>query len=262
MDVSFTKLMKSAGLSENLIRTFEAYYSKLERGETGKISKQDVSPPSPKNLVEYENIRSYRKKEILKHTVIIKLNGGLGTSMGLSKAKSLLPVKGNMNFLDIITRQVLALRSQTAYDIPLIFMNSFNTEQDTLSYLDKYPDLFKQEYPLSFVQNKFPRIRKNDLKPFEAHDPKAMWNPPGHGDLYTAISSSGLLDKLIDNGYRYAFVSNSDNLGATLDPAIPNYMQEQNISFLMEVCLRSSADKKGGHLGEDRDGRLLLREIA
>jgi len=254
--------MRAEGLSETVIKTFEAYFTRLEKGETGKISKKEIVPPSEKNCIDYDQIRSSHDTSALKHTAIIKLNGGLGTSMGLSKAKSLLPVKGNMNFLDIITRQVLTLRAQTGFDIPLIFMNSFNTEADTLGYLEKYPDLQKQDFPLSFVQNKFPRIRQSDLKPFESQNRNAMWNPPGHGDLYTAITSTGLLEQLIDKGYRYVFVSNSDNLGATPEPSIPAFMEENRISFLMEVCIRTQADKKGGHLSEDRDGRLLLREVA
>ncbi|MDZ4181666.1 MAG: UTP--glucose-1-phosphate uridylyltransferase, partial [Candidatus Cloacimonadaceae bacterium] len=203
-----------------------------------------------------------RNPAMLKSIAMIKLNGGLGTSMGLSKAKSLLPVKGNMTFLDIIVRQILALRASTGYEVQLLFMNSYNTETDTLDYLKKYPDLSRGDLPLSFVQNKFPRVRQDDLKPFEHKDKQQMWNPPGHGDIYAALSASGLLDKLIDRGYRYAFVSNSDNLGATIDTAIPAYMEKHGIHFLMEVCERSETDKKGGHLCQDRHGQLLLREIA
>ncbi|HNQ43756.1 MAG TPA: UTP--glucose-1-phosphate uridylyltransferase, partial [Candidatus Cloacimonadota bacterium] len=200
--------------------------------------------------------------DLLKHTVVIKLNGGLGTSMGLSKAKSLLPVKGNMNFLDIITRQVLTLRAVSGYDVQLLFMNSFATEADTLAYLEKYPDLSRQDLPISFVQNKFPRIKQEGLQPYLNPDSAKNWNPPGHGDIFTALSSGGILDKLIAKGYRYAFVSNSDNLGATVDTAITAYMDEHNVPFLMEVCSRSPMDKKGGHLAEDQSGQLLLREIA
>lgn len=262
MNQQFSKLMKSEGLSDPVIRTFASYFDKLAQGEAGFISKAEIKPPGGNNVVEYETIRSNPRTDLLKQTVVIKLNGGLGTSMGLSKAKSLLPVKGNMNFLDIITRQVLTLRASTGYDVQLLFMNSFATEADTLAYLEKYPDLSRQDLPISFVQNKFPRIRQQDLMPYSNTDGEKNWNPPGHGDIYTALSSSGLLDKLIAKGYRYAFVSNSDNLGATVDTAIPAFMEEHNVPFLMEVCARSPMDKKGGHLAEDHAGQLLLREIA
>lgn len=254
--------MKAAGLADDVIRTFSAYYDQLQSGEQGMISRGMIDPPSPDNVIDLSAMTQYRKQNILKSIAVIKLNGGLGTSMGLSAAKSLLPVKGNMNFLDIITRQVLALRSGTGYEVLLMFMNSYNTEADTLNYLEKYPDLSRQKLPISFLQNKFPRIRQDNLKPYENEDPDKMWNPPGHGDIFAALSSSGLLDKMIDAGYRYAFVSNSDNLGATVDTCIPAYMEANDIHFLMEVCARTEADRKGGHLCQDKHGQLMLREVA
>lgn len=262
MQNQFNKVMKAEGLDEALIRTFGSYYDSFAAGEKGIISASEVRPPSADNLVDYNQIKDYARTDILKKVVVIKLNGGLGTSMGLSQAKSLLPVKGNMNFLDIISRQVLTLRAQSGYDVLLLLMNSYVTQEDTLKYLSKYPDLSKQDIPISFVQNKFPRIRQDDLQPYESADKDKCWNPPGHGDLFASIAKDHLLDRLIDQGYRYAFVSNSDNLGATVDTAIPAYMEKQDLSFLMEVCDRSVNDKKGGHLCEDKSGQLMLREIA
>ncbi len=262
MNIAFVKLMKAEGIGDEVIRTFIAYYDKLCKGDTGKLSRTDIQVPTEHNLVRYDDIRHERSSEILKRTVIIKLNGGLGTSMGLSKAKSLLPVKGNMTFLDIIARQILFLRAQSGNDCALLMMNSFTTHDDTVRHLGRYPDLDRQPIPMYFIQNKFPRIRRDDLMPLEHSDSSKLWNPPGHGDLYTAISSTGILDKLVEKGYRYAFVSNSDNLGATMDTSIPLYMEKNNIQFVMEVCERTPADSKGGHLCEDRQGHLMLRELA
>lgn len=89
-----------------------------------------------------------------------------------------------MNFLDIISRQVLTLRASSGYDVLLLFMNSFSTEADTIQYLSKYPDLGKQDIPLSFVQNKFPEFGRIICKPSESPNKAQMWNPPGHGDIY------------------------------------------------------------------------------
>ena len=260
MSTPFIRLMKQEGLRDEVIRTFDVYYQKLANGEKGLISEDEIKPPSEKNLIDYQQIKHLSRTSLLKNTVVIKLNGGLGTSMGLSKAKSLLPVKNNLNFLDIISRQVLTLRSISGYNVLLLFMNSFNTEADTLKYLEKYPDLSKQDFPLSFLQNKFLRIRQDNLLPYENKERKLMWNPPGHGDIYTALGD--LLGKMIAKDYRYAFVSNADNLGAVVDTSIPAFMEDNTIPFVMEVCLRSPMDKKGGHLCEDKSGQLLLREIA
>ncbi len=262
MQNQFVRAMKSEGLSDAVVRTFTAYYEALREGSSGQIPESDVSPPGAQSVLSYEELESADNKSLLKKIAVIKLNGGLGTSMGLSQAKSLLPVKGNMNFLDIITRHVLALRSGSGYDVQLLFMNSFATHQDTMEYLKKYPDLAKQDLPISFVQNKFPRINQEDLSFFNHKDKDKRWNPPGHGDLYTAISASGILEKLIAKGYEYAFVSNADNLGATVDTGIAAYMEKNDVPFVMEVCERTEMDSKGGHLAEDKSGQLLLREIA
>nr|MDK2850659.1 UTP--glucose-phosphate uridylyltransferase [Candidatus Cloacimonadota bacterium] len=254
--------MKSEGLSDLVIRTFSAYYETLESGNLGQIPESAIHPPTDKSVLDFSELSTDQDSSMLKKIAVIKLNGGLGTSMGLSSAKSLLPVKGNMTFLDIISRHILALRASSGYDVQLLFMNSFATHDDTLKYLSKYPDLMKQKLPISFLQNKFPRIKQEDLAIFDHKDKNKRWNPPGHGDLYLSIAQQGILEELLANGYCYAFVSNADNLGATVDTTIPNYMEKHDIPFVMEVCERTEMDSKGGHLAEDSQGQLLLREIA
>jgi UTP--glucose-1-phosphate uridylyltransferase len=93
-------------------------------------------------------------------------------------------------------------------------------------------------------------------------DPDLEWCPPGHGDIYTALVTSGMLNLLLTAGYEYAFVANADNLGAALDPAILGYFVAERLPFLMEATDRTAADRKGGHLARATDGRLILRESA
>jgi UTP--glucose-1-phosphate uridylyltransferase len=108
-----------------------------------------------------------------------------------------------------------------------------------------------------------PKLRADDLRPIGwPADPELEWAPPGHGDLYTALLTSGMLDTLVDRGYRHVFISNSDNLGATLEPRILAWIAREEVPFLMEVTDRTEADRKGGHLARRRGGGLVLREIA
>jgi UTP--glucose-1-phosphate uridylyltransferase len=94
-------------------------------------------------------------------------------------------------------------------------------------------------------------------------DPELEWCPPGHGDLYPALRSSGMLGALLDRGYRYAFVSNADNLGAVLDPDLLAWFAASGAPFAMEVVIGTELDRKGGHIARRRDsGRLVLRETA
>ena len=88
------------------------------------------------------------------------------------------------------------------------------------------------------------------------------WNPPGHGDIYIALETSGILEKLLQADYRYAFISNIDNLGATLDTEILAYIESHSLPFLLEVTKRTEMDRKGGHLARHKNGHLVLREAA
>lgn len=258
---AFKQIMQEADLNDSVIETFIKYYNQLTEGHTGKLSNKDIEAPNRLNLINYE-VLTKQDNDLLNQLAVIKLNGGLGTSMGLDKAKSLLPVKGEMTFLDILANQIMALREKYNSNIPLIFMNSYRTRQDTLELLDNYKNLKLDDLDLDFLQNKYPRIRQDNMLPLNLEDDDQNWNPPGHGDIYSALYSSGLLDSLLDKGYNYAFISNSDNLGAVIDPHILTYMDREKIPFIMEVCRRTEMDKKGGHLAQTKNGNLILREVA
>ncbi len=138
-------------------------------------------------------------------------------------------------------------------------MNSFATREPSLAAL---PDEIEVDVGVDFVQNKIPKILADTGMPAEWPDnPDLEWCPPGHGDLYTALQTSGMLERLLDAGYRYAFVSNVDNLGAVLDPRILAWFADSGAPFASEAIDRTEADKKGGHLAR-HDGGLVLRESA
>jgi UTP--glucose-1-phosphate uridylyltransferase len=182
--------------------------------------------------------------------------------MGMTTAKSLLTVKDGLSFLDVIARQIEALGNRFGCAVPLVLMNSFRTRDDSLAVLARYGKL-SSDLPPDFLQHKVPRIRADDLTPVEwPSEPAYEWAPPGHGDIYTALLSSGMLDRLLDAGHRTAFVSNADNLGALLDLDLLGWFVASGAPFAMEVKRRTHADRKGGHLARLRNGRLTLREIA
>lgn len=253
----FLSRMEAEALPPIFIQTFAHYYEQLRTGQTGYISEAEIEPVMQIPDVEQFPHRLEKiGEQALQKTAVIKLNGGLGTSMGLAKAKSLLPVKDDYTFLDIIARQ-----AQLA-DVPLLLMNSFSTESDSLELLAKYPDL-NDDLPLSFLQHKEPKIRQDDFMPVDwPRNPDLEWCPPGHGDIYTALVTSGTLQALLEKGYEYAFVSNADNLGAVVDFSILGFFVENQLPFMMEVADRTEMDKKGGHLAKRLDGQLILRESA
>ncbi|HMJ65465.1 MAG TPA: UTP--glucose-1-phosphate uridylyltransferase [Candidatus Binatia bacterium] len=254
--------MKASGIAPPTIRAFRRAVHRVIGGDKGLISEASIEPAE--NLTQIEALPSKTEASLLNELVVIKLNGGLGTSMGLDRAKSLLPVKGSDTFLDFIARQILALRRERNSKQPAFYlMNSFSTRRDTLEYLRKYPDL-DDDGTLDFLQSKVPKLDARSFEPISwPENPDLEWCPPGHGDLYPSIIASGLLDRFLDRGIKYLFVSNSDNLGATVDLRILSHLAETNASFLMEVTERTAADRKGGHLARRKsDGRLVLRESA
>ena len=255
--------MLAAGVHPLAIEVFAHHYRQLERGETGMIPESTIEPLAMPALADAE-IDDEVGVRALRETAVIKLNGGLGTSMGMERAKSLLCVRRGLSFLDIIARQVLHLRQAHGARLPVIFMNSFRTSADTLAALHRYADLPVDGIPLELLQNKEPKLLARDLMPVSwPKDPTLEWCPPGHGDIYTAMSASGLVRTLLDAGYRQVFMSNADNLGAVAEPRVAGWFAQSGAPFAIEAVRRTPSDRKGGHFATRKaDGRIVLRETA
>ncbi len=265
IEASLAKL-RADGAADAVVAAFRHAAESLEAGDTGLLREDELSPVAGLPDADRLEDPGADVAGLLDRTVIIKLNGGLGTSMGMTRAKSLLEVKDGLSFLDIGARQVLALRERFAAQaprLPLVLMNSFATRADSLAALERYDGL-SADLPADIVQSRVPKLLDDgSLMPASwPADPALEWAPPGHGDLYPALAGSGMLATLVERGYRYAFVSNADNLGAVLDPRILAWLAHEQIPFLMEVADRTAADRKGGHLARRADGGLVLREVA
>lgn len=255
----FVARMRAAHLDEAAIAAFCDAYAQIASGATGMMPEASITPVA--HLPQLADLATYLDagRAALARTVVLRLNGGLGTGMGLEQAKSLLEVRNGDTFLDIVAKQHRYLMAQTGVAMPLLFMNSFATDADTQALLAQYPDVPAQYV----VQGRIPKVRVDTLAPVDwPENPALEWCPPGHGELYRVLWSSGVLDTLIAHGYEYLFSANIDNLGATPDLALLGYMATQQIPFLMEVTARTDADRKGGHLAQAADGRLVLRESA
>ncbi|MDR0436017.1 MAG: UTP--glucose-1-phosphate uridylyltransferase [Propionibacteriaceae bacterium] len=255
--------MAVANVNASAQAVFAEYYRQLEAGVTGMIAEADVEPLGD---VATPDLDAWDTADVaaLSRTVLIRLNGGLGTSMGLAQAKSLLPVREGATFLDIIARQVLAARSRYGIRLPLVFLHSYNTRDDCLNALARYPELPVADLPLDMMQSQEPKLLLTDLTPVSwPTNPALEWCPPGHGDLYPTLLESGMLDALIDAGFCYASVSNSDNLGCIPSPALAGWFARSGAPYAAEVTLRTPMDLKGGHIVRRRsDGQLILRETA
>src|SRR5436309_520221 len=163
LSASLDKL-RAAGAPEVALDTFAYYYRQLAAGERGTLPESEIEPLDEVPAFDQLSEGGDDAREALRHTVVLKLNGGLGTSMGMTRAKSLLEVKDGLTFLDIVARQVLAVRERFGVRLPLVLMNSFYTRDNSLAALERYPDL-NSDVPLDFVQGKFPKLLPDSLAP-------------------------------------------------------------------------------------------------
>jgi len=213
------------------------------------------------NYADLEEVNPEKNRELLNKLCVLKLNGGLGTTMGCTGPKSVIEVRSEQTFLDLTVQQIAHLNKESSTNVPLILMNSFNTHEETQKIVEKYRNENVKVY--NFNQSRYPRIYKESFLPmpkdYKGH--LSDWYPPGHGDLYEAFNNSGLLDEMIAQGRDYAFISNVDNLGAVVDCQILNHLATTKCEYIMEVTNKTRADVKGGTL-IDYEGKAKLLEIA
>ncbi|XP_065919352.1 UTP--glucose-1-phosphate uridylyltransferase-like [Dysidea avara] len=256
----------SLGADDTVKRQMSEFYELFKRyieGEQTEVSWDKLGLLPAEVVVDHSSIAPVEtNKGLLDKLVVLKLNGGLGTSMGCEGPKSLIYVRDDKTFLDLTVQQIEYLNEEYESDVPLVLMNSFNTHMDTEKIKHRY------EHRVSlhmFEQSKFPRISKESLRPLPktVDSPHSSWYPPGHGDIYRSLLRSGLLEKFISQGKEYIFISNVDNLGATVDLEILNFLvnQKHPPEFIMEVTDKTRSDVKGGTL-VNYDGKIRLLELA
>ncbi|MFT0848633.1 UTP--glucose-1-phosphate uridylyltransferase [Actinomycetaceae bacterium L2_0104] len=254
--------MQRAGIGESEIASFVRVLRRVVAGEKALLPEETIEPLSdPDHLDEIENIDV--DSDALKKTAVLKLNGGIGTTMGLKGPKSLLEAHGGKSFLDIAILQIQRLRATYGAELPFILLNSTATQSQTNAALQGR-GLEVEGLPLSVLQTVVPRLDPVTLEPIEwPLNSSLEWAPPGHGDLYGVLIRSGLLYELLERGYRYLFVANADNLGAVPDPRIATWFQNTGADFAAEVVRRDAMDVKGGHFARHREsGTIVLRELA
>jgi UTP--glucose-1-phosphate uridylyltransferase len=259
---SAAQKMRDAGAHEEAVRAFESAYRRLESGQETMLPSSELEPAG--DVPSLDGLPDVDAADALVDVAMIKLNGGLATTMGLQEPKSLVEARDGHSFLEIIVGQTLALRRRYGVRLPLVLMNSDATRDATQRALADFDEIEHEGIDPDFMQSMIPKLEADALTPVEwAPAPALEWSPPGHGDVYGALRRSGMLTALLEQGFRYAMISNSDNLGAQLDPRIAAHMAAEEIPFLMEVVQGTAADRKGGHIARRLDdGQLVLRETA
>ncbi|KAF5457553.1 hypothetical protein F2P56_021648 [Juglans regia] len=253
-------------ISENEKTGFVNLVARYLSGEAQHVEWSKIQTPTDEVVVPYESLAPaphdpVETKKLLDKLVVLKLNGGLGTTMGCTGPKSVIEVRNGMTFLDLIVIQIENLNSKYGCNVPLLLMNSFNTHDDTLKIVEKYSSSNIEIH--TFNQSQYPRLVVDDFSPLpsKGQTDKDGWYPPGHGDVFPSLKNSGKLDALLTQGKEYVFVANSDNLGAVVDLKILNHLVRNQNEYCMEVTPKTLADVKGGTL-ISYEGRVQLLEIA
>ncbi|KAL9248804.1 UTP--glucose-1-phosphate uridylyltransferase-like protein [Drosera capensis] len=251
-------------ISESEKSGFINLVSRYLSGEAQYIDWRKIKTPTDDIVVPYDTVASPPEDpavicELLDKLVVLKLNGGLGTTMGCTGPKSVIEVRNGLTFLDLIVQQIENLNSKYGCKVPLVLMNSFNTHDDTLKIVEKYSKSNVEIH--TFNQSQYPRLVVEDFVPLpsKGHAGKDGWllrridvesstlsikyivcNAPY--DVFPSLKNSGKLDLFLSQGKEYVFVANSDNLGAIVTP-------------------KTLADVKGGTL-ISYEGKVQLLEIA
>lgn len=253
--------MENAGIEQERIGDFLRMVARARAEREERVPLELFSVPDTEQLLEVpahsrerERLAVLGRRKLAK-AVVVKLNGGRSTTMGGEVPKGILKAKDGLSYLEIIARQIRKSRDRWDVHLPLILMNSFFTHEQTLEVLESLDVAIE-----TFLQSRVPRLLVDSYMPLDTGT-EEDWVPPGHGDVYESLRRSGMLESLLSRGYRWAFISNLDNLAATMEPWILGLIAEQEIEFLLEVTARTPVDRKGGTLVV-RDGNLELLEIA
>lgn len=247
---------------------FYTLFCRYLKDRNGKVSWDRIEMPSDSQILPYSEITKGQTADaggvnsrLLERLAVVKLNGGLGTTMGCTGPKSAIEILHELTFLDMTVMQIQNLNQKNSVSVPLILMNSFNTDEETRKIIKKYSNHGVEIF--TFNQSKYPRIDADSLMilPTSTNSDRQCWYPPGHGDFFASINNCGLLDALIEDGKDFIFVSNIDNLGATVDQNILQYLADSTCDYLMEVTDKTKADVKGGTL-VNLNGKLSLLEVA
>ena len=254
--------MREAGQPEEAIRSFPSAYRRLESGESAMLPSAELEPAGDVDALEQ---LPDADAGALDRVAVIKLNGGLATTMGLrspevaGRGARRAVVPGHHRRPDAGAARRYGVR------LPLVLMNSEATQRDTLRGARAASRARHRPARRTSSRAWIPKLDAETLAPVSwPPEPSLEWCPPGHGDVYGALRRSGMLDALLeqrlplrDDLQRRQPRARRSTRGS------PRTCERSEIPFLMEVVEGTEADRKGGHIARRRaDGQLVLRETA
>lgn len=249
IDANTKDLLQRFGWDE---ATFEILRARLRAGaaETDNQVRGVVCPPEKGDIALLPPLGSSDRARLdaLGRTALqqgqvgaIVLAGGMATRFG-GVVKASVEVVSGRTFLDLKISDIARLAARESASVPIFLMTSFAThdeiERDARAHANPHAPIrcFAQFISLRLAPDgNFFREEDGVLSPYA----------PGHGDLTFALRRSGLLADFLERGGRLLYMSNVDNLGATLDPAVIGAHIESGKSITAEVVRKEPGDKGG-----------------
>ena len=256
--------MRAAGISEAAIDNFGHYWQLCASGATGLIREDSIRPLLDPPQLDQVEVSEDAARSALQQTVMIKLNGGLGTSMGMDRAKSLLPVRGGKTFLDLIAARCWRPRADDGRPAAAGPHEQLPHAEDTARGARRLPgpgrrracrSTSSRTASPSCAPTTSPRSSGRQTRPSSgARRVTATCTRPSSVVLRTHCSTRASGTRPCPTRTTSAPPPTHGSPGGSRPPARP---------FAAEVARRTAADRKGGHLVvRDADGRLVLRESA
>lgn len=238
----------------------DAAHEKVRR-ETHNRMTGPVSAPGPSEippLAEDEELRRALQTEGLRalqagQVALCVMAGGMATRMG-GIVKALVPVFEERSFLDLRLQENACWRDRLGVPMPLWLMTSDATDEAVNEALRQ-----RQAPPWvrTFTQDISLRLTPDGhLFRDAGGDPSTY--ATGHGDVVEGLRRSGLLDEFRKQGGRYVWITNLDNLGATVDPVLLGQFIRMSESVLVEVVEKATGDRGG--IPVHAQGRLQVLE--
>ncbi|HJL15466.1 MAG TPA: UTP--glucose-1-phosphate uridylyltransferase [Sandaracinaceae bacterium LLY-WYZ-13_1] len=224
------------------------------RGEVRPPGDDDVSPLPPRGS-DARAALTDRGLEAIRagHVGMVTLAGGMATRFG-GVVKAAVDAVDGHSFLALKLRDVERLAERTDATVPAYLMTSFATH-DEVTRLGG--EMSTERAPVTA----FPQFISLRLTPDGALFRDAAGEPspyaPGHGDLPFALRRASLLRDFRAAGGRLLYMSNVDNLGATLDPAVIGHHLESGCQVTAEVVAKHPGDKGGAPARVDGDLQIV-----
>ena len=262
LDAETTALLQRFGFDA---AAFGELRGRLRRGEAGEEAnhirgrvepprQDDVRALPPMGSAERARLDAIGRDAIAAGKVgIVTLAGGMATRFGGVVKASVEAVDGQ-SFLALKLRDVARLAERVGGRIPAYLMTSFATDAE-VTHLGA--QMSTERVPVE----SFPQFISLRLTPdggvFRDDDGSVSPYAPGHGDLPFALARRGVLSRFRRAGGELLFMSNVDNLGATLDPAIIGLHLEAGVAVTAEVVAKLPGDKGGAPARVDGDLQIV-----